>query len=168
MLCLNTITSRIKTNLFFDFIDFSGERVDSINVKNSDYQLISESKSKVLAGKLFYFNSVSLERYFVSEMTIDEFADVVKCNYIAKKVNEILLKVEIMELEHHAQERLHWAARMVRGGMVWCGVGCCCGLYYLLVCFVCLFLFVLFVCSGNGNHKVCYHCMFVFSITDNH
>ena len=153
MLCLNTITSRINTNLFFDVIDFSGERVDSINVKNSDYQLISESKSKVLAGKLFYFNSVSLERYFVSDMTIDEFADVVKCNYIAKKVNEILLKVEIMELEHHAQERLHWAARMVRGG-VWCGdvgVGCC-GLYYLFVfvCF-CLFLFV-FVCF----------CLFLF------
>ena len=119
------------------FINQQGERVDSINVKNSDYQLISETKSKVLAGKLFYFNSVSLERYFVSDMTIDEFADVVKCNYIAKKVNEILLKVEIMELEHHAQERLHWAARMVRGGfgVVWYRLLL---LWFVFVCFVCL------------------------------
>ena len=34
----------------------------TINVENSDYQLIKETKSTVLAGKLFYFNALTLER----------------------------------------------------------------------------------------------------------
>jgi hypothetical protein len=91
-----------------------GPAGDTINVKNSDYQLLCETKSTVLAGKLFYFNSKTLERYYIENMTLPEFMLIVKANYVATQVNKVLLKVELLELEHHESEHEHAAARKVQ------------------------------------------------------
>ena len=47
-------------------------------------------------------------------MTLPQFMDVVKANYIATQVNKILKKVQGMEMDHHENERLHWAARKLQ------------------------------------------------------
>ena len=58
--------------------------------------------------------STTHDRYFVENMTLPQFMDVVKANYIATQVNKILKKVQGMEMEHHENERLHWAARKLQ------------------------------------------------------
>jgi hypothetical protein len=73
-----------------------------------------ETKSTVLAGKLFYFNSDSLERYYIEAMTLPEFMLVVRANYVATQVNKVLMKVELLEMDHHDQEREHAAARKIQ------------------------------------------------------
>ena len=59
---------------------------DTINVPNCPFQLMTENKGTVLAGKLFFYNKDTLERYYVEAMTMDQFMMIAAAQYVTKQV----------------------------------------------------------------------------------
>ena len=92
----------------------TGPAGDTINVRNSTYQLKQEIGRSTLAGKLFYYNSETMERYYVDSISLQICRDIVSANYIATECNKIKDRIAEYEADHNADEHVHAAARKIQ------------------------------------------------------